>query len=87
MLSQSDQGRSRPIEKVSREKLLQLIPQVAASIDVDPHRLKTALIRALDTAADRVADCSSRGLRLELGHHCRHAHYSQLACITKPHAL
>ena len=75
MLIQPDQVRSQPVAKVSREKLLQLIPQVAASINVEPQRLKTALIRALDTA-DTVADCSSRGLRLELGHHCRHAHYS-----------
>ena len=86
MLSQSDQVRSQPVAKVSREKLLQLIPQVAVSIDVDPERLKTALISALDTAADRVADCSSRGLRLELGHHCRHAQYS-CSSITKHHAL
>lgn len=50
---------------------MQLIPQVAASIDVDAQRLETALAMALDTPADRTADW--RGLRLELGHHCRHA--------------
>lgn len=86
MLSQSDHSRSQQDAKVSRERLLQLLPEVAASINVDPQRLKIALVGALDTAADTVADCSSRGLRLELGHHCRHAHGS-CTCIRKQHAL
>ena len=49
---------------------MQLVPQVAATIGVDPFQLRSALAVALDALANETAVWST-GLKLKLDHSCR----------------
>lgn len=49
---------------------MQLVPQVAATIGVDPLQLRSALAVALDALANETAVWST-GLKLKLEHSCR----------------
>lgn len=56
---------------ISREELMRLIPQVAASVGVESQQLEAAMLLALDASTERTYGWSM-GLRLKLGHLCRH---------------
>lgn len=50
---------------------MRLIPQVAASVGVESQQLEAAMLLALDASTERTYGWSM-GLRLKLGHLCRH---------------